>query len=289
MRWEDQRRSENVDDQRRVTPTTVAVGGGVGTLVLVVIALFLGVDPRPLLQQAQRANPPARGNPQARGPVDPAQEKLKDFVSAVLGNTEDVWSDQLPKQKNVAYKKPRLELFSGEVRSACGMANAAVGPFYCPGDEMVYLDLTFFQELSDRFQAPGEFAQAYVIAHEVGHHVQDLLGISDQVNAQRARLSKADYNRLSVRLELQADFLAGVWAHHTRDTKIQIEPGDVESALTAAKAIGDDTLQKESQGYVVPDSFTHGTSAQRMKWFRLGLRTGDLRQGDTFQISDEDL
>jgi predicted metalloprotease len=184
------------------------------------------------------------------------------------------------------YREPHLVLFRGKVESACGLADAAMGPFYCPGDEMVYLDLDFFDELKTRFHAPGEFAQAYVVAHEVGHHVQKLLGISDKVHAQREGLSKADYNRLSVRLELQADFLAGLWAHHAQKTKNILEPGDLEAALTAANAIGDDRLQKQARGYVVPDSFTHGTSEQRIRWFRRGFETGDMAQGDTFAATD---
>jgi uncharacterized protein len=208
-------------------------------------------------------------------------------VAVVLADTEDVWHEQFRKMDKT-YKEPRLVLFSGQVESACGFANAAVGPFYCPGDQMVYLDLTFFDELKNRFRAPGEFAQAYVIAHEVGHHVQKLLGTSDKVHAQRG-LPKAEYNRLSVRLELQADFLAGFWAYHAQKSKQFLQPGDLEEALRAANAIGDDRLQKQARGHVVPDSFTHGTSAQRIRWFRRGFETGDFSKGDTFSISYEEL
>jgi predicted metalloprotease len=220
--------------------------------------------------------------------ADPAQEELKHFVAVVLADTEDVWHEEFRKMGKT-YRDPHLVLFSGQVDSACGTADAAVGPFYCPGDEIVYLDLSFFDELKNRFHAPGEFAEAYVIAHEVGHHVQKQLGISDKVHAERERLSKAEYNRLSVRLELQADFLAGFWAYHAQKAKNILDPGDLEAALTAANAIGDDRLQKQARGYVVPDSFTHGTSAQRIRWFRRGFETGDFSKGDTFKVSDDDL
>ena len=279
MRWKDERRSENIEDRRRIPPAGVAIGGGVGTILLVVLALFLGAEPRDVLKLVQQRQ---QGAPQqANGPVDPAEEERKDFVSAVLAETEDVWHD-LFRKMNREYKEPHLVLFSRRVDSACGLASSAVGPFYCPGDEKVYIDLSFYQELKDKFHAPGEFAEAYVIAHEIGHHVQNLLGISSKVHAQQQRSSKEEANRLSVRLELQADFLAGVWAHHAEKSRHILEAGDVDSALGAASAIGDDRLQKQAQGYVVPDSFTHGTSAQRVRWFRRGLDTGDIAQGDTF-------
>jgi predicted metalloprotease len=203
-------------------------------------------------------------------------------VRVVLGDTEDVWHDQF-RRLGKAYQEPHLVLFSGQIRSACGFANAAVGPFYCPADEKVYIDLSFYEELKNRFRAPGDFAQAYVIAHEIGHHVQNLLGVSDKVHAMQRRVDKAKANELSVRLELQADFYAGVWAHHAQKMRHILEPGDLEEALRAASAIGDDRVQKEARGYVVPDSFTHGTSEQRVRWFRRGFETGDLSQGDTFQ------
>jgi len=234
----------------------------------------LGADPMALLQQQQNAGP-------GQGAVNPEEEQRKDFVSVVLADTEAVWH-QLFKQMGRNYEEPKLVLFRGRVESACGLASSAVGPFYCPRDHKVYVDLEFFEELQKRFGAPGDFAQAYVIAHEVGHHVQDLLGISDRVHAQQGRTSKAEYNQLSVRLELQADFLAGVWAHHAQKMRNMLEEGDIEEALRAAEAIGDDRLQRQAQGYVVPDSFTHGTSAQRVRWFRRGFETGDVEQGDTF-------
>jgi predicted metalloprotease len=219
--------------------------------------------------------------PPGQGAVNPEEEQRKDFVSVVLADTEAVWH-KLFNQMGRNYEEPKLVLFRGRVESACGLASSAVGPFYCPRDHKVYVDLEFFEELQKRFGAPGDFAQAYVIAHEVGHHVQDLLGISDRVHAQQGRMSKAEYNQLSVRLELQADFLAGVWAHHAQKMRNMLEEGDIEEALRAAEAIGDDRLQRQAQGYVVPDSFTHGTSAQRVRWFRRGFETGDVDQGDTF-------
>jgi uncharacterized protein len=286
MEWEGQRESENVEDQRAVTPRRLAVGGGVGVLVLVLLTYFLGGDPQQILNQLQ--NNPQPGAAPEEKVQDPAQDRLKHFVATVLADTEDVWRDQF-KKMGKTYQDPHLVLFSGHVESACGLADAAVGPFYCPEDHKVYLDLRFFEELKARFHAPGEFAQAYVIAHEVGHHVQNLLGISDRVHAQRSRLSKAEFNRLSVRLELQADFLAGFWGYHAQKMKHILDPGDLEAALRAANAIGDDRLQKQARGYVVPDSFTHGTSKQRIRWFRRGFDTGDFSKGDTFRIRYEDL
>jgi predicted metalloprotease len=255
----------------------LAIGGGFGTLIIIVLALLFGVDPRALLNQG-----PADSGPQApaAGPTSPAEDEAAQFSRVVLADTEDVWN-QIFRQLGREYHDPRMVLFSGRVDSACGTASSAVGPFYCPGDQQVYLDLSFFGELRQRFGAPGDFAQAYVIAHEVGHHVQDVLGITQKVDALRRRISEAEANRLSVRVELQADFFAGVWAHYEQG-KGYIEAGDIEEALRAASAIGDDRLQKETQGYVVPDSFTHGTSEQRVRWFRKGFETGDVRQGDTF-------
>jgi predicted metalloprotease len=257
----------------------MAVGGGLGTIALVVIALLFGVDPRALLEQAPSQSGPTT---QTGRPVNPQEEELKQFSTNVITSTEDVWKEILP-QIGQQYREPTLVLFTGQVRSACGAANSAVGPFYCPGDEKAYLDLSFFQELRSKYGAPGDFAQAYVIAHEIGHHVQNQLGTTRKIDAMRGRVSQAEYNQLSVRLELQADFLAGVWAHHAqRMENFDLEPGDLEEALGAASAIGDDRLQEQGQGYVVPDSFTHGSSEQRMRWFRKGLETGDIRQGDTF-------
>ncbi len=285
MRWQDERRSDNLEDQRRAIPAGAAVGGGVGTLIIVLVAIFLGADPRQvlnLLQANQRAAGPARPGAGAPArPFSPAEEERKDFVAAILGSTEDVWND-IFRRKGRQYQKPKLVLFSRHVESACGLASSAVGPFYCPGDEKVYLDLAFFDELQQRFHAPGDFAQAYVVAHEIGHHVQNLLGISEKVRARQQALGGVEAKRLSVRLELQADFFAGVWANHVQRTRKILDSGDIEDGLRAANAIGDDTLERETQGYVVPDSFTHGTSEQRMRWFRHGFDTGDVNQGDTF-------
>jgi predicted metalloprotease len=284
MRWQGGRQSDNVED-RRGSRGPVLVGGGIATLVIILIVMCLGGDPRALLvqldQAQQQGQPPGAGLPgDPAGVPDPNDENVQ-FVRTVLAQTEDVWNEQFA-ALGTQYREPKLELFTGETRSACGFAQAAVGPFYCPADQKVYLDLDFFQELETKFRAQGDFARAYVIAHEVGHHVQNLLGISDQVQAQRSRLSEAEYNDLSVRLELQADFYAGVWAHHAEQKYQILEPGDIEEALTAAQAIGDDKLQMQSRGYVVPDSFTHGTSEQRVRWFTKGLKTGDMNQGDTF-------
>jgi predicted metalloprotease len=277
MRWRDQRESDNVEDQRSFSGRGLAVGGGLGGLVIVVIVLLLGGDPQALLQQLSE-NPEV--GTQTSRPIAPEEDDLKKFVSVVLANTEDVWSERF-RQLGRAYREPKLVLFRNQVQSACGVTGTAVGPFYCPGDEKVYIDLAFYQELKTRFHAPGDFAQAYVIAHEVGHHVQKLLGISDKVTAMQARGSDRAANQLSVRLELQADFLAGLWAHYAQERGI-VEPGDLEEALRAASAIGDDRIQMRSQGYVVPDSFTHGTSEQRLHWFQKGFETGDLQQSDTF-------
>jgi predicted metalloprotease len=285
MRWQEGRRSENVEDQRRV-PTGLVIGGGAGGLILIVLALLLGADPKALLQQVAQNQQNQQGAPAPGGQQggDPADDTMKDFVSAVLAETEDVWSEQF-KAMGKTYREPRLVLFNREVRSACGFANAAVGPFYCGGDEKVYIDLSFYQDLKDRYHAPGEFAQAYVIAHEIGHHVQNLLGTTAKMNALRGR-GKAEDNDLSVRLELQADFLAGVWANHAEKSRKILEAGDLEAALQAANSIGDDRLQMEARGYVVPDSFTHGSSAQRVRWFRRGFETGDISQGDTFRARE---
>jgi predicted metalloprotease len=280
MRWQGERRSDNVEDRRGVPPAGLAIGGGVGTIIVVLIALFLGADPQKVLNLIQNNQQAAAPGPnQAPVPGDPAEEERADFVKVVLGLTEDVWTDLFQKMGK-RYEVPKLDLFRGQIDSGCGYASAAVGPFYCPADRKVYIDLGFYDELKDRFKAPGEFAQAYVIAHEIGHHVQNLLGISDKVHAAQGRISKVEVNELSVRLELQADYLAGVWANHAQRLKHVLEPGDLEGGLRAASAIGDDRLQKENQGYVVPDSFTHGTSKQRVYWFRKGFETGTYRTGD---------
>ncbi len=278
MRWRDRRQSVNVEDRRGMSRGGMAVGGGLGAVVLAVLALLFGGDPRQVLDQASRE--PGAGAPQQQRPTNPEEEELTQFVKVVLAETEDVWNEQF-RRAGEQYREPRLVLFTEQVESACGVAGAAIGPFYCSGDERVYIDLSFYRELRSRFQAPGDFAQAYVIAHEVGHHVQHLLGTSGKVHQMQQRMSEREANQLSVRLELQADFYAGVWAHYAQ-RKGLLEAGDIEEALNAATAIGDDRLQQQGQGYVVPDSFTHGTSAQRVRWFRRGLETGDIRQGDTF-------
>ncbi len=284
MRWRGGRESSNVEDRRGRRPGGVMIGGGLGTLVLVLVLLFLGVDPQALFGP-QGPLQGGAGGPAVEQPVDGPEDELTKFVRVVLASTEDVWHEQF-REMGRRYRDPTLVLFDGQVRSACGFASAAVGPFYCPADEKVYLDLSFFRELQARFHAPGDFARAYVIAHEIGHHVQNQLGISEQVSQMRGLVSAERYNRLSVRLELQADFLAGVWAHHADQQWQILEPGDIEAALTAASAIGDDRLQMESKGYVVPDAFTHGTSAQRVRWFTRGLKSGRFADGNTFEADE---
>jgi predicted metalloprotease len=286
MRWAGRRQSENVQDRRGMP--VAAMGGGVGIgglLLLMLVSWIFKGDPGAVLNQL-----PQGGAPAARqsGEIDPRQQPLKEFVSVVLADTEDVWNEEFRKLGR-RYQEPSLVLFSEAVESACGTAGASVGPFYCPGDQQVYIDLQFFEELQKRFGAPGDFAIAYVVAHEVGHHVQRLLGYSEKVDRMRGRVNEHEMNQLSVRLELQADFLAGVWAHHAERTKQILEQGDLEEAMGAASAVGDDRLQRESRGRVVPDSFTHGTSAQRMRWFRRGYESGDLSKADTFTIPYEEL
>ncbi len=277
MRWRGQRESENIEDRRGMSRGGMAIGGGLGSIVVLIIALLLGADPRQLLEQAPVDQVP--GTETSRQ-TNPEEEELKSFTRVVLASTEDVWTD-IFRQAGGNYRQPTLVLFTDQVSSACGQAGASVGPFYCPGDEKLYLDFSFFRDLQSRFRAPGDFAQAYVIAHEVGHHVQRLLGTMDRVNTAQRQRGEAEANALSVRLELQADFLAGVWAHYAQ-RKGLLEQGDIEEALGAASAVGDDRLQRAAQGYVVPDSFTHGSSEQRVRWFRHGLESGDIRQGDTF-------
>lgn len=288
MRTDRMRRSENVEDRRRAGPR-VAVGGGVGTLIIVLLVVLLGGNPQALLQQGGPTGGypggPAGVQPGTTGTTDPREEKLADLVRAVLGDTEDVWQE-LFRAQGQEYVPPSLVLFSGEVRSACGQAGASVGPFYCPADRTIYIDLSFYGELSERFGAPGDFAQAYVIAHEVGHHVQHLLGTSERIQLARQQLDEARGNDLSVRLELQADYYAGVWAHHADRARGVLEAGDIEEGIRAAGAIGDDRLQLRSRGFVVPDSFTHGSSEQRVRWFTRGLESGDPAKGDTFSSKD---
>jgi predicted metalloprotease len=277
MRWRGERQSSNIEDRRGLSAGRVAVGGGLGTIVIMVLALLFGVNPQRLLEQIPSDEQP---QVQTSRPQNAEQDELKQFVAVVLGKTEDVWTDVF-RQNGRQYREPTLVLFTDQVRSACGIAGAAVGPFYCPADEKVYIDLSFYEELRRQFNAPGDFAQAYVVAHEVGHHVQKLLGISDRVDAMQGRVSEAEANQLSVRLELQADFFAGVFARYVQNQGV-LEAGDIEEALRAASAVGDDQIQRRTTGYVVPDSFTHGTSEQRLRWFRKGYETGDIRQGDTF-------
>lgn len=281
MRWRGERQSTNIDDRRGLSAGKVAVGGGLGTVVILIIALLFGVNPQTLLEQLPES---PSSDVRSSRPVNPEEEELKQFTSVVLAKSEDVWTDVF-RQNGRQYREPTLVLFTDQVRSACGIAGAAVGPFYCPGDEKVYIDLSFYEQLRRRFNSPGDFAQAYVIAHEVGHHVQKLLGISDRVDAMQRRMSEVEANQLSVRLELQADFFAGVFARYVQNQGV-LEAGDIDEALRAASAVGDDNIQRQTTGYVVPDSFTHGTSEQRLRWFRKGYETGDMRQGDTFNTSN---
>jgi predicted metalloprotease len=271
------RRSGNIEDRRGIGVPLVA-GGGIGTIILVLAALFFGIDPSVVLQSDQ-PGPPARTTEAPSS--SPGQDEIRDFVAVVLADTEDTWAELFRRMKR-EYQDPKLVLFTGSVQSACGMAGSAVGPFYCPGDRKLYLDLDFFGELRTRFGAPGDFAQAYVIAHEVGHHVQTLLGISDRVATTRQRADRVTANALSVRQELQADCFAGVWAHHANRTRQVLEAGDLDEALGAAAAIGDDRLQRQAAGRVAPESFTHGSSAQRVRWFRRGFEAGATNQCDTF-------
>jgi len=289
MQWQGRRESDNVEDRRRMgAPAMIAGGGGIATLIIILLVVVMGGDPSQLMQGGGPAG--QLGSPQ-QAQVDqtqfsPEEQELASFVKVVLADTEDVWNELFPAAFGKPYVEPKLVLFSGRVQSACGLASAASGPFYCPEDSKVYIDLSFYRELKQRFRAPGDFAQAYVIAHEVGHHVQKLLGLTDRVHQMHGRVSQEEYNQLSVRLELQADFLAGVWAHHAQKKKRILDPGDIEEALRCASAIGDDSIQQQTQGYVRPDSFTHGSSEQRVRWFRKGFETGDLRQMDTFNSPD---
>lgn len=279
MRWKMGRRSSNVEDRRGGSSMPTAAGGGLGLLVIALVAAFFGVDPSLILDQAnQLENQPTSSAP---GNRPAAENELVDFVSVVLADTEDTW-ETLFRQGGQTYRKPKLVLFSGQTSSACGLGKAAMGPFYCPADQKVYIDLSFYNDLKERHQAPGDFAQAYVIAHEVGHHVQTLLGVSQKVYELRSRVSKVEGNQLSVRQELQADCFAGIWAHHANRTRQILEQGDVEEALNAASSIGDDRLQQQAGGRVTPESFTHGSSAQRVKWFKVGLQKGSLQDCDTF-------
>ena len=298
MKWTGMRRSGNIQDRRGGgggigrgfggggfggggLPRIPMTGGGIVMLLIVVAITVFAGDPLNLLGGGGGGSRGLTGS----GSPDPAQATAADMTSVILASTEDVWRDLLG-QRGMTYQEPTLVLFDYQVDSACGNASSAVGPFYCPRDRTAYLDLTFFDELGQRFGAPGDFAQAYVVAHEIGHHVQNLLGVADDVSQAQQRLSEGQANALSVRLELQADFYAGVWAHHAHQRNQLLEPGDVEEALGAATAIGDDRLQREAQGHVVPDSFTHGTSEQRVAWFKKGFDSGRLEDGDTFAARD---
>ena len=283
MRWQMGRRSNNVEDRRGSSGRrTVAAGGGLGVLVLAVVVMLLGGDPTVVLQQGASVEP---RSPSSTTPTSPEQDELADFVSVVLADTEDTW-EEIFQELGGDYQEPVLVLFSGAVESACGFAQAAVGPFYCPADQKVYIDLSFYDDLKTRHQAPGDFAQAYVIAHEVGHHVQNITGISRQVRQAQQQAGEVQANQLSVRLELQADCFAGIWAHHADEDRQILEQGDIQEALNAASAIGDDRLQRQTRGYVAPDSFTHGSSEQRMRWFSRGLEAGSLKQCDTFSAEN---
>ncbi len=277
MKIEGRRTSDNVEDRRGMSRGKMAVGGGIGTIVIVVIVWLLGGNPSEVINTLQ-------GPETETGPVtaSPEEEAMVNFVSVVLAGTEDVWT-KVFQESSMTYRKPTLVLFRDQVESACGLASEASGPFYCPGDEKVYIDLAFCDDLKTKFGAYGDFAVAYVLAHEIGHHVQNLLGTLNEVNSRRSGLSESRSNQLLVRLELQADFLAGVWAHYDEQMfKNSIEAGDIDEAMNAAAAVGDDVLQKKYQGRVIPDAFTHGTAAQRKEWFRRGYTSGDYKQGDTF-------
>ncbi len=279
MRWKDGRRSANVDDRRRGRLSGKAKGGGIGIILLALVGMYFGIDPGIILEQG--ANLSGTTVQQSEYVPTSEENELADFVSVVLADTEDTWGNIFSGDGRT-YEQPKLVLFTGSVESACGYAQAAMGPFYCPADKQVYIDLSFYQDLRSSMGAPGDFAQAYVIAHEVGHHVQNLLGISDQVHEMRSRISQGDYNQLSVRLELQADCFSGVWANRADRARQILEGGDIEEALNAASMIGDDRLQKQARGYVTPDSFTHGSSEQRVRWFKKGLETGNVNTCDTF-------
>ena len=282
MRWRGERQSDNVEDRRGISISRGAKAGGIGGLglvALVVIGMYLGVDPTVLLQIAQNVQSPSVSTEQSALPA--ANDDMRNFVAVVLAETEDVWNDTFQKVGRT-YQEPKLVLFSGAVESACGIAGSAVGPFYCPADHKVYLDLVFFEELHSRFGASGDFAQAYVIAHEVGHHVQTLLGITEKVTELQSRSSTSSRNKLSVKVELQADCLAGIWANQAEKKRRILEAGDIEEGLNAAAAVGDDRIQKKTQGYVVPDGFTHGSSAQRVSWFKRGLEQGNIQACNTF-------
>jgi predicted metalloprotease len=280
MRWKGRRQSGNIEDRRAGGLPGRAIGGGLGTLVLLLVVWMLGGNPLEVLQMLSTSTGP---EPSGVTQQETAIDERKEFAAVVLADTEDVWA-RLMREQGVTYRPPVLVLYRDMVQSACGLSQAASGPFYCPGDEKLYIDLDFLDELQRRFSAPGDFASAYIIAHEVGHHVQKLLGITERVMSMQGSVQDSEFNRMLVRLELQADYFAGVWAHHARNMNL-LEEGDLEEALNAASAVGDDRIQQQSRGYVVPDSFTHGTSEQRLRWFTKGFRSGDPDAGDTFSAS----
>ncbi len=283
MKWQGRRTSDNVEDRRGLGGKKMALGGGLGGIVVVVLFLLLGGNPNEVMQTLQQTG--LEGGATESRPLTEAEVQEGQFVSVILAETEDVWN-RVFAQAGEEYREPRLVLFSDQISSACGYAGSSAGPFYCPGDEKVYIDLSFFSEMQSQLGAHGDFALAYVIAHEVGHHVQTLLGINEQVMAQRDQMSEVEFNRLMVRLELQADFLAGLWAHHAARTAGLLEQGDIEEGINAAGAVGDDRIMKQTQGYVVPDAFTHGTSEQRVRWFLKGYQSGDMSQADTFSANE---
>ncbi|WP_394121789.1 neutral zinc metallopeptidase [Planococcus donghaensis] len=280
MEWKGRKASRNVEDRRGKGGAMVA-GGGIGGILIVLLVAFLGGDPGVILDQLGGSAGTTSNEPYV---ATQKEEELAEFVSVVLADTEEVWTEVFA-EEGMEYVEPTLVLYTGSVESACGTAGAAVGPFYCPGDYKLYIDLSFYNELQNQFQAPGDFAMAYVVAHEVGHHVQNLLGVMEEVQPLRNQLSEEEYNKVQVRLELQADYLSGVWAHHAQGMGY-LEEGDLEEALTAASAVGDDTIQQRSRGYVVPESFTHGSSEQRQRWFYKGFQAGNLKEGDTFNATD---
>jgi len=277
MRWKGREQSGNVEDRRGLSGKQVIAGGSIGTIIIALLVWILGGNPMQVLNNLGSSD----SNTTEESATTPADDELTQFVSTVLKDTEDVWNT-LFSQSGKTYREPRLVIYSQATQSACGYSSAATGPFYCPGDEKVYIDLDFLEQLQQQLGAPGDFAMAYIISHEIGHHVQNQLGIMEQMQSMKSRVSEAEYNQYNVRLELQADFLAGVWAHHAQKMKDILEEGDIEEALNAASAVGDDRIMMEQQGYVVPDAFTHGTSEQRLRWFTKGFQTGDPHQGDTF-------
>lgn len=278
MRWQGRRQSTNIEDRRGMSTSKKVVGGGIGTVIIALIIILLGGNPREFLNLSQGGGQTeATENPDFQ--LTEHQQQMGEFIAVVLGDTEDVWNE-IFRQSGLEYREPRLVLFSSRIESACGLAGSASGPFYCPADEKVYIDLDFLEQLQSELGAEGDFAAAYIVAHEIGHHVQNLLGTLDKANAAKQRVSETKANEISVQVELQADFLAGIWAHYAQKMKNILESGDIEEAINAAQAVGDDRLQKQSQGYVVPDSFTHGTSKQRMNAFMTGFNTGDLSKGE---------